>query len=108
MDRSKSNKRLSYSRYLEWEMEMKEKKLNSWEEFETEVSAILADLEKKRNETPIYVSSPLFRGHSKESWKLKTTLERYSNKHYSITDYYRILRAIEPAVASFTSRKMEY
>jgi hypothetical protein len=86
-------------------MEMKEKKLNSWEEFEIEVSAILADLEKKRNETPIYVSSPLFRGHSKESWKLKTTLERYSNKHYSITDYYRILRAIEPAVASFTSKK---
>jgi hypothetical protein len=87
---------------------MKEKRLNSWEEFETEVSAIFVDLEKKRKETPIYVSSFLFRGHSKESWKLKTTLERYSNKDYSIIDYYHILGAIEPAVASFTSKQWNF
>ncbi len=84
---------------------MKEKRLNSWEDFETEVAVIFADLEKKRNETPNYVSSPLFRGHAKESWRLETTLERYSEKNYSIKDYYEILVSVEPAVSSFTSKR---
>lgn len=81
-----------------------EVRCDCWESFETQVSSIFTDLEKKRQETGLYVSPPLFRGHAKESWKLKTTLERYSEKEYSIRDYYQILLAVEPAVASCTSK----
>lgn len=80
------------------------KKLNCWEDFETEVSLIFTALEKKRKETIFHVSPPLFRGHAKESWKLETTLERYSKKEFSLNDYFETLLAIEPAVASFTSK----
>jgi len=83
---------------------MKVKKLNCWEDFENEVSAIFIDLDNRRKQTEFHVSYPLFRGHAKESWKLKTTLERYSDKDYSISDYYDILLSIEPAVASYTSK----
>jgi hypothetical protein len=84
--------------------EMKVKQLNCWEEFEDEVSAIFLDIESRREQTIFHVSHPLFRGHAKESWILKTTLERYSEKDYSISDYYNILLTVEPAVASFTSK----
>lgn len=83
---------------------MKEKRLDCWEDFETEVSTIFSDLEKKRKESEHYFSTPLFRGHAKESWELKTTLERYSNRNYSIIDYDKILHSVEPAVTSFTSK----
>ena len=83
---------------------MKEIILNCWEDFETEISLLFVDLENKRKETDLHVSSPLFRGHAKKSWKLETTLERYSKIKYSMEDYNRILRVIEPAVSSFTSK----
>ena len=86
---------------------MKEIKLHCWEDFETEVSKIFAELEYKRKETIHHVSPPLFRGHTKESWKLETTLERYSKKEYSMEDYFEILLAIQPAVESFTSKSWE-
>lgn len=85
-------------------MKVKEKRLDCWKDFESEVSLIFIDLENRRKETGLHVSPPLFRGHAKESWKLETTLERYSKKEYSIRDYFEILLAVEPAVASFTSK----
>ncbi len=87
---------------------MDEVKCDCWESFEAKISSIFENLENKREETPIHVSSPLFRGHSKASWSLKTTLERYSTKQYSITDYYHILRSIEPALSSFTSKQWNF
>jgi hypothetical protein len=86
---------------------VKEKRLDCWEEFETEISQIFKDLQNRRKETGLYVSHPLFRGHAKESWRLKTTLERYSEKEYSISDYYQIILAIAPAVESFTSKSWD-
>jgi hypothetical protein len=83
---------------------MEEKRLNCWEDFEAEITALFVTLKNRRKKTGLHVSTPLFRGHAKESWTLKTTLERYSQKEYSKEDYYDILLAIEPAVASFTSK----
>jgi hypothetical protein len=76
----------------------------NWEDFESEVYTIFTDLENRRKDTGLHVSPPLFRGHAKESWKLETTLERFSKIEYSIEDYFDILLAVEPAVASFTSK----
>jgi hypothetical protein len=83
---------------------MGDKRLNCWEDFEAEISSLFVTLKNRRKETGLHVSSPIFRGQAKESWKLMTTLERYSQKKYSREDYYDILLAIEPAVASFTSK----
>lgn len=83
---------------------MKVVKLDRWQDFETAVSIIFEDLEKRRRETGVHVSLPLFRGHAKESWPLSTTLERFSEEQYSLRDYYEILLAVKPAVASFTSK----
>jgi hypothetical protein len=55
---------------------VKKVKLDSWEGFEREVSTIFTEVEKRRSQTGMYVSPPLFRGHAKESWKLETTLNR--------------------------------
>jgi hypothetical protein len=84
--------------------EIEVKNLNGWDDFENEISSIFIDLENRRKQTKFIISNPLFRGHAQESWKLKTTLERFSEKDYSITDYYKILLSIEPAIASYTSK----
>jgi hypothetical protein len=83
---------------------MEVKNLSCWEDFENEVSTIFIDLENRRKQTQFLISYPLFRGHAKGSWKLTTTLERYSNRDYSRTDYYKILLSVEPSVASYTSK----
>jgi len=80
--------------------------LDSWKNFETEVSRIFEAFEGVRKGHPGFIIfPPLFRGHAQRCWTLKTTLERYLNKdEYSIKDYYNILRKINPVVESLTSK----
>jgi hypothetical protein len=78
--------------------------LESWEAFETEAAAIFRKLEKRRTKTEMYVSPLLFRGHTQESWKLETTLERYTKTEFSITGYYRLLLTVAPTVESLTAK----
>jgi hypothetical protein len=80
-------------------------RLDSWEEFETNVSAIFENLKSRRAKTGGYISSLLFRGHAQECWKLKTTLERYSpTKEYSTSDYHKLMLRVRPTVESLTSK----
>jgi hypothetical protein len=87
-----------------------EKPLNCWEDFEHEVSIIFENHEIRRKASPelCHHFPPIFRGQAKEwgkeSFELKTTLERFSNKLYSRNDYYQILQAIAPAIEGFTSK----
>ena len=81
--------------------------LSAWEEFEVKVEEIFKATEKIGEENSGHVSKPLFRGHSKASWMLKTTLERYTKKQYSVEDYYRVLTKVEPAVTIFTSKQFK-
>ncbi len=83
---------------------MKEKKIDRWEDFEIEISSIFESIKKKRAETRMPVSHPLFRGHANACWKLETTLERYTARPYTMRDYYKVIRAVRPAVESFTER----
>jgi hypothetical protein len=69
-------------------------KSGSWKEFEETISAI-------------NVANPLYRGHTSAKWELKTTLERYSYTHYSISRYNACLLRIHPALASFTGISRE-
>ena len=66
---------------------MKELKLSSWEEFEKEATELLAAWDKPKPST----STLLFRGQSKSSWRLETTLERYARGSLKVKDYYQTI-----------------
>jgi hypothetical protein len=80
--------------------------LDSWEDFESKVSSLLAEWNQfKMKECLGYVLSPLFRGHSDASWKLQTTLERFTDQAYDEFDYYRTIRNVKPAIVSITQKE---
>lgn len=82
---------------------MNEKKLTTWEDFEAEVTEVFSIVGMAQKEKVTYVSSPLFRGHADDSWSLSTTLERFSPRPYLMNEYHRLLRAVQPAVLTFSS-----
>ena len=83
----------------------------SWEEFEGKIEEERIKVEERREaKKPLSVSIPLYRGHAKEIWSLKTTLERFSEeknieKEYSYRDYHSILNAVGPSISSLTENK---
>ena len=89
----------------EEEME-KEVTLETWEDFESETNKIFESLKNLRKEkAPLYVSPPLFRGHESASWKLDSTLERFTTEQFTPQEYHRIMLATKPAVDSLTDRQ---
>ncbi len=84
---------------------MIEKTVGSLEELEGEVSGLrkLIDDHKKHEYQPL--SKVLFRGQRSSDWGLETTLERYSDKMFSVSLYDSVLNAIYPATASLTGEK---
>jgi hypothetical protein len=87
--------------------EVEEIRLSTWEGFEREVLSKIQTTGKKRAESGAYVSDVLFRGHASAEWRLKTTLERYSEQKSTVLDYYTTMQAVKPIVHSFTGRSWE-
>jgi FRG domain len=83
------------------------KPLTNWEAFENEVDLLSDDIRKKRSQTKLPVSTPVFRGLAAQSWGLTTTLERYSDTEYSVEEYYKIIRGIKPALESFMEKRWD-
>ena len=82
--------------------------LESWESFEKEVSKFFDAVQKiKMDMSPHLVSTPIFRGHANASWKLQTTLERFSVSLVDVHDYYRTIRSVRPAVVSITEKNWD-
>ena len=79
--------------------------LDSFADFESQSAALREELIQKKSAAAFRLSPLLFRGHAKASWRLETTLERYTSRSYSMGDYYRIMEAVRPAVESFTERR---
>jgi len=80
--------------------------LDSWEAFERTLSSFFTGWnELKREKRPMTVSTPVFRGQSDASWKLQTTLERFTNRTFSAFDYYKAIRSVKPAVVSMTEKE---
>lgn len=79
----------------------------TFEEFEKQATAILEEhkklLEQKSDTTPV-----LFRGHDDASYKLKTSLERYSDKRYSPKEYWNVMRAIRPTLETCTGKTWDF
>jgi hypothetical protein len=87
---------------------MIEVELKAFEELESKATVLLADREKNRKETRGYFSPVLFRGQSRASWCLQTTLERYSTKQYSPEAYYKVMRSVRPTVQTCTGTRWEF
>lgn len=84
---------------------MKTIDLDSWEHFEKTVSSSFTEWQKlKTDKSPYYVSNLIFRGHADASWKLQTTLERFSTRMFNAEDYYQTIRSVRPAVVSLTGQ----
>ena len=83
---------------------MKDVLLDSWAKFEAEVSRVLDDFEERRGRRSGYVSDPLFRGQADGHWTLRTTLERFSPKVWTVHEYFDLVRGVSPAIGSLTQR----
>src|SRR5262249_45635950 len=84
------------------------KNLESWESFEEEVFKFFDVVRTIRTEeSPLGVSIPIFRGHANASWKLQTTLERFSVSLVDVHDYHRTIRSVRPAVVSLTEKNWD-
>lgn len=94
-------------------MPIETKKLQSWEEFEKILEYEGGWKKNKEQESDVrYVSPLLFRGHSRESWKLETTLERFVRgkdvpQEFSWNGYHRILLAARSGINSFTEKSYQ-
>ncbi len=86
---------------------MREIKLSCWEDFEAETMKLFDRLKAKRAEKNTYVSDLLFRGQANACWPLRTTLERYTTKQYSMKEYFRLMQGVQSAVESHTPSRWE-
>jgi hypothetical protein len=87
---------------------MAEVRLDSWTSFENAVSQTLDDFERRRiAERTRHMSPPLFRGQPSADWKLRTTLERFSPRPWTVSDYFSLVKVARLAVGSLTGRVWE-
>jgi FRG domain len=86
---------------------MRTEALNGWAAFESAASRMLDDFEKRRTQVKGYMSHPLFRGQANAEWRLQTTLERFSPKSWTVSDYFALIKVARLAVGSLTGRVWE-
>ncbi len=86
---------------------MKEIKVTSWEECQSELKKI----EKYRNdlcqEKSTYVSKLLYRGHANYKWHLTTTIERFASNDLSVESYYRKISVAKSQIETLTEKIWE-
>jgi len=81
-------------------LNMHEKNLNSWEEFEEQ----LKELENERCKLGCS-DEYLYRGHEKKSYGLETTLERHMGRCISLKEYYYLIFPAKYEIQSFVDDK---
>ena len=65
----------------------------------------MEDIKSNKSQTVTWYSGLLFRGHSCESWKLDSTLERYIDKQFSIKKYHLCLLKLLPVFVAYTGKE---
>jgi len=78
---------------------MQEINVSTWEEFQEKVSCL--------NKLNTSLLGLLFRGQGHSCWPLETTLERNSQQHFLVREYYRVILAIKPRIETFTSAQWD-
>ena len=81
-------------------------KVENWERFDAEITRVFERFEKTKASTTLKasVSEPLFRGQSDSRWQLRTTLQRFTAKPRTVSQYHRALSIVARAVESLTGR----
>ncbi len=83
---------------------MDQKDLYTVEELLSEVAGLNKLIKDNKAHEHHILSKQLFRGQANANWGLQTTLERYTDKEYTASDFNYILGSIHPAIASFTGK----
>jgi hypothetical protein len=88
---------------------MEEFRLASWEDFEREIGEVLRRYsERCQGLRGLRHSPSLFRGQEKASWPLKTTLERYTERPYTMKEYWKMTRNfVKSPVESLTEKRWD-
>lgn len=93
-------------------MAIKEVRCNTWDEFEGHIKKDYKLLEiAKKSDLELYPSDILYRGHRSASWKLETTLQRFTNatscieKEFTEANYHHVMRILEQYICSLTSNR---
>jgi hypothetical protein len=81
---------------------MEEIKVESWEQFEERIGELRSQREVAQAQTPIVISPFLFRGQADDTWRLTTTLERYTERILSFDQYYLAISRAKPQIETFT------
>lgn len=80
----------------------------SLRDLEELASSLASECRAKKPHEYAYVSPVLFRGHSRASWTLDTTLERFGKNNLDIDEYVRYLSRVKPAVEAYTDRSFSF
>lgn len=86
---------------------METKQLNTWEEFQENLSSLEKCLADRRSESDLHVSRLMFRGQANATWHIETTLERYGIKEISLAQYFKVISKARHYVETFTGRKWD-
>lgn len=84
---------------------MNEINVKDWDEFEAKLTEFESLRQDMRQKTPIFVSPFLFRGQGNAKWRLTSTLERFTERPYSLIEYYRAIRVSKAQIETFTRRQ---
>jgi hypothetical protein len=83
--------------------------VETWRDFEEQLRHITSQRSDAVNQrSPFYVSPFLFRGQSDATWKLNTTLERYTphpNGREAVRGYYERILAVKAQIETFTQER---
>lgn len=86
---------------------MKELTLDSWEDFEAELDKMRTQRNHAKGANGLYISGFLFRGLGNSDWSLSTTLERFSDKEFSLYSYYKLIFAAKTQIETFTDQEWD-
>lgn len=85
---------------------MQEQILETWEQFTDELEQLYRGHASKQ--VPhVHNSNLLFRGHGDSTWKLETTLERATDEHHSLVQYFQIIKRIQPKLETLSAVRWE-
>lgn len=77
-------------------------RINSWNEYENALRDIFDDVAKRRkNNTDIIISDPVFRGQSCSGWQLCTTLDRIVKTNVPYREYYIAMKNAQRPIESY-------
>lgn len=79
--------------------------VSSSHQLEDMAAALADDCQAGKPYEHSYVSSVLFRGHSRASWGLDTTLERFGKRELKLDEYVRYLSRVKPSIEAYTEKK---